>query len=183
VADFPLMKHIGDLVDTKPLSKSLSFTSGGASDNATFTGLAVDRMASPTGSLAMTLDADIFFDATLSSGSTLSIAFDLQDSADGVNFSDYATEASAVVATGPSGGGAVQGIARLTIANADNPNIANNGFNLPGNIAAPSVSLQSARRYIRLLFTPHLSKGSVDTAVCAAFGVFAGYSTLEAPVG
>ncbi|MEJ0093396.1 MAG: hypothetical protein WDN46_08155 [Methylocella sp.] len=176
-------KHIGDLIDIKALSKSLSWTAGSAQDNVPLVGNVIDRLGFPTGSLPQTLDVGVLLDATLAAGATLSVAFDVQDSADGVNFADYATVPSAPYLTGPTGGGHIQGVARLTLVNADNPNIPGQGFNLPGNLASPSIQLDSARRFIRLTVTPHLSSATTDTAVIFPSGVFAGFDTLEAPVG
>ncbi|MEJ0096080.1 MAG: hypothetical protein WDN46_22515 [Methylocella sp.] len=71
----------------------------------------------------------------------------------------------------------------MTLANADNPNIPGQGFDLPGNLASPSIQLDSAHRLTRLTVTPHLSNATTDTAVIFPAGVFARFDTLEAPVG
>jgi hypothetical protein len=174
MADIVLQKSIAELIDDKALSSSLSWTAGGASDSATWTGTTVDRQGFATGSLPRSLDAVVFYDATLASGKTLSIQWDLQDSPDGTNFSDFATEASAVVATGPSGGGRVVGVARLV-----SPSIVTSPDKPAG---TPGVPLGPARRYVRLLVIPHLSATGTDTAVIAAVGVFAGFDTLASPL-
>ncbi len=108
------------------------------------------------GSMPLSGELAALFSATLASGKTLSVSFDLQDSPDGVNFSDYATQAATVVATGPAGGGTVSG---------------QSAFN---------VNLSGARRYLRALMVPTLSATGTDTAVFVTSGVFAGFDRLAA---
>jgi hypothetical protein len=180
MADFSTQKHIGDIIDVKALSSSLSWTAGGASDSATWTGISVDRMNFSTSYMPHTADFDVFYDATLASGAHLSLSFDVQSAPDGSTWSDYATEASQIVATGPSGGGRVVGIARMTVSSADDPSIAS-ATNLPGQTATPSLNLSSAQRFVRFNFAPHLSSAGTDTAIAAAVGVFAGFDGLQAP--
>jgi hypothetical protein len=170
MSDIVLQKNIGALIDVKSLSGVLSWTAGGGSDSATFTGTVIDRAGFAGGQLMpLGADVDIAYGATLGSGKTLSIYLDLQDSPDGSNFSDYATEAATVVATGPSGGGTVAGVMRMVIPTTNAPS------------GTPGVDLNAARRYARLLIVPHLSATATDTAVIAAVGVFAGYDRLAAP--
>ena len=173
MADLVLQKSIAELVDEKALFSSLSWTAGGGSDSATWTGITVDRGGFANGSLPRSLDAVLFYDATLASGKTLAVQWDVQDSPDGTNFSDYATEALTVVATGPSGGGRVVGVARLV-----SPSIVTSPDKPTG---TPGVPLGPARRYVRLNVLPHLSATGTDTAVIGGVGVFAGFDTLAAP--
>jgi len=181
MADIMLQKHIGDLIDLKALSSSLSWTAGGASDSVTWTGISIDRGgAFATGALPRTLDAALLFDATLASGKSLSVCWDVQHSPDNSTWSDFATEASQVVATGQSGGGRAIGVSRLTLSSADDPNIAS-ATNIPGQTPTPSINLGSAARYIRLNVVPHLASTGTDTGVIAAVGVFAGFDILQAP--
>lgn len=164
------LRDIGELVDVKSGGAFLSWTAGGGSDSATYTFSSVDREAFLWGgSLPQSADIDVLFDATLASGKTLSLQFDLQDSADNTNFSDYATAAAAVVATGPSGGGAVRGVARMP-----RPSIAGALSGIPG------VDLRGARRYTRLLVIPHLSATGTDTAIIAHEAVFGGFDLQPA---
>ena len=76
-----------------------------------------------------------------------------------------------MIATGPSGGGRVVGIARLVapIMMANAPS------------GTPGVGLGGARRYVRFNVVPHLSATGTDTAVIASVGVFAGFNTLPSP--
>ena len=131
---------------------------GGAGNNAAVTGLVIDRFA--FGSLPLCADLVLGFDASLAAGDTLSLkAVSLQTSTDGVNFSAYASFADpGVVATGPAGGGAVQGQVRF------------------------GVNLSSANRYLRLAFTPVLSAAANDTARLAALLILAGFDTWPAPL-
>jgi len=143
--------------------------------------LDIDRGgAFATGALPRTLDAALLFDATLASGKSLSVYWDVQHSPDNSTWSDFATEASQVVATGQSGGGRAIGVSRLTLSSADDPNIAS-ATNIPGQTPTPSINLGSAARYIRLNVVPHLASTGTDTGVIAAVGVFAGFDILQAP--
>ena|SRR5579862_7597163 len=169
MGDIVTQRDIGSLIDVKSLSTLLSWTAGGGADSATFTGTVIDREAFATGSLPNTVDVGVWYSATLGSGHTLSLQFDLQDSADNSAFSDYATEAAAVIATGPSGGGVVTGIARMAVANTNAPS------------GHPSVDVRGARRYLRPMVIPHLSATGTDTAQIVAIGVFAGFDFLAAP--
>jgi len=167
------LRDIGELIDVRSLTSNLSWTAGGASDSATWTGTSIDREGFFFGgSLPQSADIDVLYSATLASGSTLSVQFDVQDSADNSAFSDFATAAVAVFATGPSGGGVVNGVARMP-----RPTIGNAG----GLSGIPGVDLRGARRYVRLLVIPHLSRGGTDTAIIQAVGVFGGFDLLPAP--
>jgi hypothetical protein len=128
---------------------------GGAGDNATVTGATIDRLGFGNGSLAGVLNAGVAYDAVLASAATLSISYVVQDSDDGVTFASYRTGAASVVATGPAGGGAVNGV-----------------FDIG------SINLSSARRYIRLNYTPDLSAANTDTAALRAIGFAAGFDRL-----
>jgi hypothetical protein len=170
MADIVLQRNVSALIDVKALSAPLSWTAGGAADSVTDTGATIDREGFVGGGIALSADVDFYYSATLGSGHTLAVSFDLQDSPDGTNFSDFMTEASAVVATGPSGGGVVTGVARMSVPNASIP------------AGAPGVNLSTARRYLRLLFVPHLSAAGTDTAIVGTLGVFGGFDRLAAPV-
>jgi hypothetical protein len=181
MADMALQRHIGDYIDVKAASLSLAWTAGGASDSATWTGLTIDRgSAFSTGAFPRTADFDVVYDATLGSGHTLSLYFDLKSAPDGATWTDFATEASVVVATGPSGGGRVAGVARMTLVTPDDPTVAAQ-VNIPGQTTAPSIDLTSAQRYLQFNTIPHLSATGTDTAVIQAVGVFAGFDSLQAP--
>lgn len=155
-------RNIGALGDLLRLSDQAALTAAGAGDATTVTGQTIDRFSigsNSNGSPPLSALVAVLFSATLASGKTLSVTFDVQDSPDGTNFSDYATTAAIVVATGPSGGGTVRGQSEL------------------------QVSLTSARRYVRLLFVPDLSATGTDTAVAIGAAFVGGFDRLAAPQG
>lgn len=163
MGDIVQQRNIGAVGDLLRLSDQASATAGGTGDATTVTGYTIDRMkigsSGSAGSMPLSALVAVLFAATLASGKTLSVTFDVQDSPDGTNFSDYQTAAAAVVATGPSGGGAVTGQAVL------------------------QVSLTSARRYVRLLFVPDLSATGTDTATAIGAAFVGGFDRLAAPQG
>lgn len=169
MADMALQRSIAEHIDEKAAFSSLSWTAGGASDSVTWTGISINREAFATGAMPRSFDGVVFYDATLGSGATLALQWDLQEGADGTNYSDYATEASTVVATGPSGGGRVVGVARLVMASSDKPT------------GTPGTGISGARAYVRLNVIPHLSRTGTDTAVIAGVAVFGGFDIYAAP--
>lgn len=155
MADIVLQHNVGQLGTTRRLSPAGTGaqTAGAA---ATITGVTVDRGGFASGSLPRSAEIAALFDATLASGKTLSFYFDVQDSPDGTNFSDFATSTTTVALTGVSGGAAQQG--QLS-------------FN---------VDLNGARRYVRLLAVPVFSATGTDTATVVNTGFFAGFDRLQA---
>jgi hypothetical protein len=102
----------------------------------------------------------VMFTATLGAGNTLSILPAVQNSPDGATWTAYGAglpTTPPVVATGPTGGGTVRGQANF------------------------QVSLTSALRYVRFVYTPTLSAASVDTAGLIGAGFFGGFDRLPAP--
>ena len=162
MGDIVQTRNIGALGDLLRLSDQAALTAAGSGDATTVTGQTIDRFSigsSSNGSPPLSALVAVLFSATLASGKTLSVTYDVQDSPDGTNFSDYATTAAVVVATGPSGGGVVRGQSEL------------------------QVSLTSARRYVRLLFVPDLSATGTDTAVAIGAAFVGGFDRLAAPQG
>lgn len=95
----------------------------------------------------------IGYTATLAADKTLSIAANLQDATSlaGAGVADFGDAmASAVVATGPTGGGTVTGVVELD-------------FDISG-----------ADQYVRLQYTPDLSATGTDTATLSAVYVLGG---------
>lgn len=173
MADIVLQKNVAALIDPKSiLSPAYSWTAGGASDSVTFTSSSVDREGLSTGAMPRSVDVEVYYSATLGSGQTLAIYLEVDSAPDNSTWTLFATEASTVIATGPSGGGTVTGVARMTVqSTADNP--------VPG----PGVTLQGAQRYLRVLGVPHLSRAGTDTAQIQAVGlVLGGFEALAAPV-
>lgn len=169
MADIVLQRSVGELIDVKPLTSVLSWTAGGASDSVTWTGLTIDRGGFSGQPNPLCADIDVYWSAKLASGATLALTLDLQHSPDNSTWTDLFTVAGATVATGPSGGGALQGVTRMVIASSNKPT------------GTPGVDLKSAKRYVRLNVLPHLSATQTDTAVVAGVGVFAGFDRLAAP--
>jgi hypothetical protein len=96
------------------------------------------------------------FSATLAEGETLSVTAEIE-SGNEDDLSDaetLSTMASAVVATGPSGGGTVTGTVQF------------------------DVALMGAGRYVRGKFTPDLSASGTDTAAISSVLVLGGADRL-----
>lgn len=154
--DMVVQKNIGSIVTVLNGSTSNSLTAAGSGDNTAKTGIAIDRQGRGLG-MPFSAIASVLFDATLASGSTMTIAITVSDSADNSTFASYATESAATVATGPSGGGVVSGSHSL------------------------NVDLSSAKRYVRVDHVPDLTRGGTDTAVTRAVATIAGWDRLAAP--
>ncbi|MGH6836819.1 MAG: hypothetical protein ACREC9_15055 [Methylocella sp.] len=181
MADFLTQRHIGDLICPKPASAL--FTQA-ASAPAQLTGTVLDRLAfQGPGLMPRTVDLDIWFAtaAAAALNQVLSISWILQHAPDGTTFTTFATQAATAYNTaGPSA--VLAGIARMTLINADEPNVPFGGFNLPPFIAAPSLYIGPAQRYLRLLWTPSYAISNADSFSYAVTAVFAGFSTLQAPI-
>lgn len=147
------IRSIGDLVAVRRAAANTAATAGGSGDNTAVTGVIIDRAAI---GFPQSCVLAIPFTATLAATETLSVGYTVQEgNAD--NLSDAATlqtAALAVVATGPSGGGTVTGT-----------------FDV-------NVQLAGAGRYVRVNFTPDLSRANTDTAALSAVAVFGGMDRL-----
>lgn len=150
-----LQKDVAGIGALLRLSLPSTATAGGAGDATSVTGVTVDRFSLGGGSLPLVANLGVAYEATLASGATLKFGYAVQDSADNSTWTDYQTATYATVATGPNGGGAVAGV-----------------FDIG------SVSLSTARRYIRLNYNPDLSAANTDTAVARAIGFAAGFDRL-----
>ncbi len=138
---------------TSRAAGAVQATAGGAGDAAEVDGPYIDRIGFQSGKLV------IAFQATLGDGETLSIGANLQDAVDaaGTGVADFEDALpSAVVATGPSGGGTVHGTAEL------------------------DVNLAGARPFVRAQFTPDLSRANTDVAIVSAALVLGGAERLPA---
>lgn len=152
-----VQRNVAALITQRAASAPGSAVAAGSGDATTVTGISINREGLGNGSLPDSALFAVNFGATLASGKTLSLALTVQDSADNSSWSDYQTQASAVVATGPSGGGVVNGQANL------------------------GVNLTSARQWIRLNWQPDLSATGTDTSVGIGVAVLAGFDRLAAP--
>lgn len=128
-------------------------TAGGAGDAAEVNGPWIDRQGYLSGKLIIT------YQATLGDGETLSVAANLQDASDdsGTGAADFGNAAaSAVRATGGSGGTTERGVVEI------------------------DVDLSGAKQYVRPQFTPDLSAANTDVAILAATLVLGGAEGLPA---
>jgi hypothetical protein len=149
------IENIGDLISIARATANAAATAGGSGDNTAVTGVIIDRAAHGWAQSAV---FTVPFTTTLAAAATLSVVMTVQDG-DAANLSDaatLATRANAVVATGPSGGGTVTGVVEL------------------------NVNLSGAKRYVRLNFTPDLSRANTDTAELSGVAVFGGAIRLPA---
>lgn len=157
MGDIVVQRNIGAEGTLKRLSDHSTAIAGSTGDTTSVTGITIDRAGFGNGSLPLSAVMGVVFETTLASGATLSLGYAVQEGADGTNWSDYQTGTYAVVATGPSGGGAVKG--QFDVA----------------------VNLSSARRYVRINYQPKHSATGTDTSYADAVGFFAGFDRLAAP--
>ena len=156
MADQVFVHNIASYITTRRASPAgTGAQTAGA--NATVTGVTIDRGGFAGGSLPRSAEFAVAFDATLQSGKTLSVSFDVQHSTNNSTWVDFATSSGVVAATGPSGGGAVQGSQSF------------------------AVDLGAANRYVRLVFQPVLSATGTDTVTAVAVAVLSGYDRLASP--
>ncbi len=119
--------------------QSTSVTAGGTGDNTEVNGVAIDLAQIPGSPNSVVFELPIR--AVLGAANTGKVTANLQDSANGSDWTDITTPAEILSLTGQSGGSTETGVARL-------------GFDLT-----------KARRYIRIQATPDLSAANTDTAV------------------
>ena len=153
-----LERNIGYSILTKLAGANSTAVAAGSGDATEINGDSIQR--STLGSMYLSAQLAVQWRTTLASGATMTVAANIQDSADNVSWVDFNAAASgfggsseltaAVVATGPSGGGEVVGETYL------------------------DVDLSGARDYVRAQYTPNLSAGSTDTAILSAAIVFGG---------
>lgn len=124
-----------------------SATAAGTGDATEVDGAYIDRQGFSS------LKVVIAYKAVLTQAKTLSIAANLQDatSSAGAGVADYGDAmASAIVATGPTGGGTVAGVAELD-------------FDVSG-----------ANQYVRVQYTPDLNASGTDTVTMSAVYILGG---------
>lgn len=136
-------------------------TAGAGNDGVEVNGPAIDRFQSAFGnSRFLSGKLVIAWSAVLAQAATLTLAANLQDdTVTGFNGTpaDFGPAlASAVVATGPTGGGTVQGVSVI------------------------DVDLAGARQFLRAQITANLSAANTDTVAIAAVLVLGGADQLPA---
>jgi hypothetical protein len=132
-----------------------AFTAGGSGNNVQVVGVIVDRSAYD---MPLSTAIGIRWKATLQATQTLSLSWVLQHGTES-NLGDASTFVSGgptVVATGPAGGGTLEGVLQIP------------------------VDLGGAEEFLRFEFTPDLSASGTDTGEADATFVFGGQSEIPA---
>lgn len=147
------LRNIGALIAVLRASANAAATAGGTGDATAVTGGIIDLMENGhplSGVLA------IPYTATLAAGETLSIAYEVESgNADDLgDATALVSGVSAVVATGPAGGGTVAGTFEV------------------------DLLLAGAGRYVRANFTPNLSASGTDTSALSSVMVLGGFDRL-----
>jgi hypothetical protein len=157
MADIVLQRDVADLLTSKLGSAFAALTAGGSGDATAVVGVAIDRFA--TGSMPLSAELLLAFSAVLGATKSLSIGtVKIEQSPDGSNwdatalmtFTDPGIVASSV------GGGTVTGVVKL------------------------NVPLGSAKRWVRVDFTPDLSAANTDTATVVAVWNLGGFDLIPA---
>jgi hypothetical protein len=156
-------KNIGAFIHAAFAAPVDSVTATGSA-LATISGVAIDRFAVASGAGSagpLPLSCSVLYSitATLASTHTMSLAYSIQDSADGTNFANMLEQSGDVVAATVELTGNVGGTAQNLLVKQD-------------------VDLTGAREYVRVYFTPSFSASSVDTAVISPVIVFGGMNIL-----
>ena len=149
-------RNIASLGTLARLSDQSTATAAGSGDATTVTGLTIDRIGFSNGSMPRSAEIGVVYEATMTSGKTLSIGYAAQHSTNGSTWLDYQTAAPVVVAT------------------AGATTVFKSSFNV-------AVDLNSAHRYIRFNYGPDLSATQLDTFYASAVGFLAGFVRLPAP--
>lgn len=147
------LRNIGALISVLRASANAAATAGGSGDATEVVGATLDRGAI---GFPQSCVLAIPFSAVLAEDETLSIACDIEagNESDLSDATAVKTATSAVVATGPTGGGTVTGTLEV------------------------DASIMGAGRYIRANFTPYLSAADTDTAALSSVMVFGGADRL-----
>lgn len=129
-------------------SDGIDVTAGGAGDNTEVDGAYIDRRDFAS------LKVVIGYTATLGAGESLSLAFNLQDDADGSGVGiDFGTAYGPAIVASSGGGGTVTGVVEFD-------------FDLSG-----------AKQYVRGQFTPNLSRATTDVAELSMKYILGGKSS------
>jgi len=150
------IKNLG--VIAKPLgAKGVSVLAAGAGDATLVTGTTVDRFTAGGGTIT-NVNLQVVGDCTLAAAETLGITIGYQASSDGSTW-DAAVYVFGTTASNYQTIGTVTGSVGKSI----------------------SLDCTGLKRYIRVLFTPDLSRGATDTArlTCAVISIVNTVETLE----
>jgi hypothetical protein len=150
---FTRSHQIGAFIKPQHASDNSSATAGGTGDNTQVVGQIIDRTL-----IAYPLSAQLLlaYKAVLAQAATLSMAWKIEHG-DASNLSDAAIlqqDTTAVIETGGAGGSTNRGV------------------------FTKNIDLASAKRYVRISYTPDLSAANTDTFEGNAQLVFGGQDTL-----
>lgn len=157
MADIVLQRDVADLITSKLGSAFASLTAGGAGDATAVVGVWIDRFA--TGAVPLSAELLLAFSATLGANKNLSIGtVKIEQSSDGVNAdaTAYLTFTDPGIVASSVGGATVTGVVKL------------------------NAPLGSAKRFVRVDFTPDLSAADTDTAKAVAIWNLAGFDQIPA---
>jgi hypothetical protein len=154
----PLSTDVGSILDGQVSHDQLNVTAGGGGDGVAAVGEAIDRQGYDTAAFLVSAEADLAATETLTFGSIL-----IEESDDGLGGwtaldntgtpANYRTED--LTLTGGAGGSTERGVLQV------------------------NAALGSAKRYVRLTFTPDLSAGGVDVARIACVAALSGKLNYE----
>jgi hypothetical protein len=144
------IRNIGQKITVRRAASNLAITAGAGQDGQQQTGTILDRAAIGWPQSAVFA---VPYTTTLGANETLSIAYTVQTS-DASDMSSPTTVATASATAVATGAGTFSGAFEA------------------------NVSLAGARRYVRLLYTPDLSRANTDTAELSAVAVFGGAERL-----
>ncbi|ODT13079.1 MAG: hypothetical protein ABS57_19755 [Mesorhizobium sp. SCN 65-12] len=158
MADQVLQRDVAHLLTARLATAFTALTAGGAGDNTNINGIAIDRFVG--GSLALNAEILLAFTATLAATKALLLkGVKIWHGDDGVNWAvdPYASIVDpGQVAVGAAGGSTEKGVFKL------------------------GVDLGSAKRFIRVDFTPDLNAANTDTGTVVAILNLAGFDRLPA---
>lgn len=151
------MSSLGKDIKGDTISKfalvSTSATAGGSGDATEIDGASIDTTA--LSAKVQSVVFEIPCRAVLGAANTLVVIGNLQDSANGSDWTDITDSATLLTLTGGSGGSTETGTARM------------------------GYDLTKARRYVRCQVTPDLNRANTDTAVIGAgVAVFGGLQAI-----
>jgi hypothetical protein len=148
------MRDIGSYILAKNAMAALASTAAGSGDASEVNGIAIDRLA--LGSTYQSAKLVVAVSSTLTSGKTVSVAANFQDSPNNSDWTDYGTALASTVVSTATSSTAFYGEASL------------------------DVNLNGADRYVRVQVTSDLSYTGTDTAITTGVIVFGGAEELPA---
>lgn len=133
---------------------STPVTAAGAGDNTEVTGVTIDQMALPTRFESVCFALTVTSTLAATKTAIVTAKIETSDNSDMSSASDLVASAAVLTLTGAAGGSTERGVAKV------------------------GVSLEYAKRYLRIKFTPDLNATGTDTAVIQSTAVFGGAAKL-----